>query len=223
KNACSMWTWFITFSEKTARMPGFHCGKLTAMTPVHTGLQSMTAQSAWRRPATYLKVSRRPGRHCSRVIRKVKLVGFGCQGVLPCCNDLENGFAIVDSTAPRASADILQRCPNSRVVGQRRIRRKIGARGSLAQYARAFAGPHYRSIFADQIDASFQRFTVDDDFNHVSVADFANWTARQRFRRNMPDAGSGRNTTEPCVRDQRYLFTEGQIPQGAGDLVGLFH
>ena len=43
---------------------------------------------------------------------------------------------IVDAAAPRAAADVLQRRPQARVVGQQRIGREVGARRRAERVAR---------------------------------------------------------------------------------------
>ena len=52
---------------------------------------------------------------------------------------------------------------------------------------------------------------------------FANRSARQTFRADVPDARAGRNAGETRVRQQRHLFAVRQMFQRAGDLIGFLH
>src|ERR1700685_1746567 len=69
----------------------------------------------------------------------------------------------------------------------------------------------------------FEIVAIDDDFNNVSIAQFANGTAGQGFRRNVSDAGACGNAAKARVRNGSNVLSEGQMLQRRSDLISLFH
>ena len=78
-------------------------------------------------------------------------------------------------------------------------------------------------ILADEIDRPFERAAIDDDLDEVAVAQLADRAAGQRFGRDVADARAGRHAAEPRVGDDRDVLAERQVPQRAGELIGLLH
>ena len=58
-----------------------------------------------------------------------------------------------------------------------------------------------RSI-ADKIQTAVERVAVDDNLDHVAVAEFADRASSQCFGTDVTDAGSGRDAGEAGVGDQ---------------------
>ena len=54
------------------------------------------------------------------------------------CGD--DGVDVVDAAAPGAAADLLERGPEARVIGEIGIRGEVGARRARGEHARAFLG-----------------------------------------------------------------------------------
>ncbi len=80
---------------------------------------------------------------------------------------------IVDATTPDAAAHFDQRRPQPRVFGQLRMRRQIGSRTALRQTPRAFVDVKTLAVFADEIHGPRKPGAIDDNFNLVAIAHFA--------------------------------------------------
>ena len=80
-----------------------------------------------------------------------------------------------------------------------------------------------RVLHSHQIDRAFQPNAVDDDLDDIAVHDLAQRPARQRLRRNVPDAGPRRDPAEPRVRDHRHVLSEVEVLQRGGHLIDLLH
>jgi len=77
---------------------------------------------------------------------------------------------IVNATAPSASTDLLQGCPEPSIGWKGRRRRKIRPSRSLGQNLFAFGGRESPCAFAHEINASGQVATIDHDTNPITVA-----------------------------------------------------
>ena len=69
----------------------------------------------------------------------------------------------------------------------------------------AFVAAKSMFLVTDQIYRRDELCAVDANFDHVAVAEFADGTTRERFRRNMADARAGRDTAESAIGEQRYV------------------
>ena len=76
---------------------------------------------------------------------------------------------IENTTTPGSSAGILKGCPEPRIVGDLRIWKQVGSRGSRCQYPGPFLRTKRLSSMTYQIDAPFQLVAIDDNLNNVSV------------------------------------------------------
>src|SRR5881628_316539 len=104
---------------------------------------------------------------------------------------LDDRVDVVDTATPRPSADVLQRRPQPRVIGQIGVGRQIGAWRSRREHARALVDPEVAIAVAHEIDRALQAIAVDDDLDQVAVQHLADGTARERFRTDVADAGAG--------------------------------
>ena len=118
-----------------------------------------------------------------------------------------DGVDVVDAAAPGAAADALQRRPQPRVVGQRRVGGQIGARGARPAAACLARGRARRCRVADEIDASPSscRQSI-DDLDQVAVAHFADRPAGQCLGPDVADAGAGADARETGVGDHGDLL-----------------
>src|SRR5205085_30349 len=117
----------------------------------------------------------------------------------------------VNASTPRPAAGVLERGPEFRVVGKFWMCRQIFARGTLLKNQCAFLGGNFAAGRADEIHASFQFISVDDDANRVALAQFSNRATSQRLRADVTNARAGRNAAEARVGDERDVFAEGQM------------
>jgi hypothetical protein len=64
---------------------------------------------------------------------------------------------------------------------------------------------------------------VDDDLDHVAVAQLPDRPSREGLGADVADARARRHAGEPGVGQHRHLLSPGQELQGGGNLVGLLH
>jgi hypothetical protein len=75
--------------------------------------------------------------------------------------------------------------------------------------------PVFDAARTNQIDLALQAVAVDDDFDDVAVAHFADGAAGQRLGRNVADAGAGGDAAETRVGDHRHVLAEIQVAWSA--------
>src|SRR5262249_15806711 len=100
-------------------------------------------------------------------------------------NDL---FWIINATAPGSAAGPFEGGPQSRVIRQSRVNRKIRSCWPLGKHSRAFIWCESASLVSNKVDCPFYRPSVDRYPDNVSVLHFSNGTSRQSFRANVADA-----------------------------------
>lgn len=81
---------------------------------------------------------------------------------------------------------------------------QIGMRRSCRQLCRPLFRRQPLVRRTDKIDVTGERQPVDDDLNHIVIAQLADGSARQRFRGDVAEAGAGRHAGETGIGDQRH-------------------
>ena len=94
---------------------------------------------------------------------------------------------------------------------------------TIGEKPRAFLGRAALLGGSDEINRVFNAIAVYVNANDVAVQHFAERSARQRFRANVADAGSGRETRKARIGQQRNMLAEGQLLERARDLIGFLH
>ena len=119
-------------------------------------------------------------------------------------------IGIIDTAAPCAAADRLQRRPEPGVVGQVGIGRELGMRRSVGQHASALFGAELDSVGTDKIERPFQLDPVDNDPDHIAVAQLADRSAGQGLGADVSDAGARGNAGESRIGQDRHVLAERQ-------------
>jgi len=103
------------------------------------------------------------------------------------------------------------------------MRMQIGARHSLSQAARAFLRTEDFLRVSHQMERSGQRFPIDDDFDPVSLPNFANGSACESFGRDMSDACPGGDAAETRIGENCHMLAVRKLLERRGNLIDLLH
>ena len=117
---------------------------------------------------------------------------------------------IIDATRPCPATGVLQRGPKAGVVRQGRMRSQIGAQGTECQNPRAFLRRETALRFPDQVNARFEAIAIDMNSDEVAVHDFADRSARQSFRADVPDARAGGDPENRASVSSATCFPNGR-------------
>src|SRR5574341_289958 len=122
--------------------------------------------------------------------------------------DSNDRLDVKHAATPGAAADLLERGPEARLGRQVWIRRQVLARRPRREHPRALLRAEDPAVRPDEVHRTGEPLAVDDDLDQVAVAHLAGRPAGERFGRDVPDAGAGRNAAEPRVRDHGYVLAE---------------
>src|ERR1039458_4660101 len=126
----------------------------------------------------------------------------------------QNGVDIEDAAAPGSAAHFLQGGPEARGGGQRGIRRKMRMGRTRIECVVAV----FDAAVNEEIHCAFETRAIDDDFDLVTFAHFAEGAAGQGFGSDVADAGAGGDAAETGVGEHRDFLAESEIAERGGDL-----
>src|ERR1043166_149910 len=145
------------------------------------------------------------------------------QLAVPAREFLQNRFHIINTTAPRSAAGLLECGPKARIGGQFCGGGKVFSRAPRGQHPRPLPGAEFPAVFTHEIDTALQSAPINDDADPISVSEFSDWSARERLRPDMADARAGGNAGEAGVGEQGDVLAEREMLERGGQLVSFFH
>ena len=120
---------------------------------------------------------------------------------------------VIDAPAPGTARGVLEGGPEARVGGETRIGGEVGM---------GRPGKEVVEV-ADEFGSAHQFPGVNVDADGIAVAELAEGPSGEGLRRGMSETGSGGNSREAPVGEDRQVLAHRGITQGGGDLVGLRH
>src|SRR5207244_3653145 len=122
----------------------------------------------------------------------------------------QNGVGVENASAPGPAAGFLQGSPEAGVIRQVGVGDKGGPRSAAGKQATALFRPKDPALLADEIQASLETAAIDDDLDLITIMDLTDRAPGQRLRRDMADAGAGRNAGEASVGQDSHVLAEAE-------------